>query len=126
MTNFIFRTILKKWLIKIYCRECENALTPELLEIPKMNLCWDENKDIMPKNKFSIFTNEQSDKKSIMVAIDNYNFERHKLPNSYGFGKIMELNNAAALSMQAGKLKPFMWILYVHRTFSRFGESNEE
>ena len=58
--------------------------------------------------------------------IDNYNFERHKLPNSYGFGKIMELNNAAALSMQAGKLKPFMWILYVHRTFSRFGESNEE
>ena len=53
-------------------------------------------------------------------------FERHKLPNSYGFGKIMELNNAAALSMQAGKLKPFMWILYVHRTFSRFGESNEE
>lgn len=38
----------------------------------------------------------------------------------------MELNNAAALSMQAGKLKPFMWILYVHRTFSRFGESNEE
>ena len=58
--------------------------------------------------------------------IDNYNFERHKLPNSYGSGKIMELNNAAALSMQAGKLKPFMWILYVHRTFSRFGESNEE
>ena len=58
--------------------------------------------------------------------IDNYNFERHKLPNSYGSGKIMKLNNAAALSMQAGKLKPFMWILYVHRTFSRFGESNEE
>ena len=58
--------------------------------------------------------------------IDNYNFERHKLPNSYGFGKIMELNNAAALSMQAGKLKPFMWILYVHRAFSRLGESNEE
>ncbi|MFH6934882.1 hypothetical protein [Flavobacterium sp. FlaQc-30] len=63
--------------IKIYCRECENALTPELLEIPKMNLCWDENKDIMPKNKFSIFTNEQSDKKSIMVAIDNYNLKDH-------------------------------------------------
>lgn len=40
--------------------------------------------------------------------------------------KIIELNNEAALSMQAGKLKPFMWILYVHRTFSRFGESNEE
>jgi len=28
--------------------------------------------------------------------------------------------------MQAGKLKPFMWILYVHRAFSRLGESNEE
>ena len=40
--------------------------------------------------------------------------------------KIIELNNEAALSMQAGKLKPFMCILYVHRTFSRFGESNEE
>ena len=58
--------------------------------------------------------------------IDNYNFEKHSLSDSYKSNKIIELNNEAALSMQAGKLKPFMWILYVHRTFSRFGESNEE
>ena len=58
--------------------------------------------------------------------IDNYNFEKHSLSDSYESNKIIELNNEAALSMQAGKLKPFMWILYVHRTFSRFGESNEE
>ena len=58
--------------------------------------------------------------------IDNYNFEKHSLSDSYESNKIIELNNEAALSMQAGKLEPFMWILYVHRTFSRFGESNEE
>ena len=63
--------------IKIYCRECEIELTQELLEIPEVNLCWDENKDIMSKNNFSIFINEQSKKKSIMVAIDNYNLKDH-------------------------------------------------
>lgn len=41
-------------------------------------------------------------------------------------GNISVMIDSKALSMQAGKLKPFMWILYVHRTFSRFGESNEE
>lgn len=39
--------------------------------------------------------------------------------------KIIELNNEAALSMQAGRLTPFMWILYINRTFSRFGMNNE-
>ncbi|WP_314017751.1 hypothetical protein [Dialister invisus] len=38
--------------------------------------------------------------------------------------KIIELNNEAALSMQADCL-PFMWILYINRTFSRFGINNE-
>lgn len=63
--------------IKIYCRECEIDLTQELLEISEMNLCWDENKDIMPKNNFSIFINKQTNKKSIMVAIDSYNLKDH-------------------------------------------------
>ena len=57
----------------------------------------------------------------IIIILKDISYQIHM-----DFGKIMELNNAAALSMQAGKLKPFMWILYVHRTFSRFGESNEE
>lgn len=39
--------------------------------------------------------------------------------------KIIELNNEAALSTQAGRLTPFMWILYINRTFSRFGINNE-
>lgn len=38
--------------------------------------------------------------------------------------KIIELNNEAVLSMQADCL-PFMWILYINRTFSRFGINNE-
>ena len=41
------------------------------------------------------------------------------------FNKIIELNNEAALSMQASRLTPFMWILYINRTFSRFGINNE-
>ena len=49
--------------------------------------------------------------------IDNYNFEKHSLSDSYEFNKIIELNNEAALSMQAGRLPPFMWILYINRTF---------
>ena len=57
--------------------------------------------------------------------IDNYNFEKHSLSDSYEFNKIIELNNEAALSMQAGRLTPFMWILYINRTFSRFGINNE-
>ena len=57
--------------------------------------------------------------------IDNYNFEKHSLSDSYEFNKIIELNNEAALSMQASRLTPFMWILYINRTFSRFGINNE-
>ena len=57
--------------------------------------------------------------------IDNYNFEKHSLSDSYESNKIIELNNEAALSMQAGRLTPFMWILYINRTFSRFGINNE-
>ena len=57
--------------------------------------------------------------------IDNYNFEKHSLSDSYEFNKIIELNNEAALSMQAGRLTPFIWILYINRTFSRFGINNE-
>ncbi|MDP5201824.1 hypothetical protein [Flavobacterium sp. DG2-3] len=63
--------------IKIYCIECEVELTQELLEIPEKDLCWDENKDIMPKNNFSIVINGQSKNKSIMVSIDNYNLKDH-------------------------------------------------
>ena len=46
--------------------------------------------------------------------IDNYNFEKHSLSDSYKSNKIIELNNEAALSMQAGKLKPFMWICLLY------------
>ncbi|WP_163399277.1 hypothetical protein [Flavobacterium fluviatile] len=63
--------------IKIYCRECKIELTQELYEIPEMNLCWEENMDIMPKSNFSLVINEQGNKKSIMVAIDNYNLKNH-------------------------------------------------
>jgi hypothetical protein len=63
--------------IKIYCRECEIELTQELLEIPEEDLRWVDNKDLMPKNNFSVVTNEYSNKKSIMVAIDDYNLKDH-------------------------------------------------
>ena len=63
--------------IKIYCRECEIELTQELLEIHEEDLRWVDNKDLMPKNNFSVVTNEYSNKKSIMVAIDDYNLKDH-------------------------------------------------
>ena len=103
--------------------------TVDIRSDSKTNKIFD-NSSFLPAGTYSGNISIMIDSKGVIhersCFIDNYNFERHKLPNSYGFGKIMELNNAAALSMQAGKLKPFMWILYVHRTFSRFGESNEE
>nr|WP_315238388.1 hypothetical protein [uncultured Flavobacterium sp.] len=63
--------------IKIYCKQCKIELTQELLEIEEENLCWEDSEDIMPKNNFSVLTNEQSNKKFIVVAIDNYNLINH-------------------------------------------------
>ena len=45
--------------------------------------------------------------------IDNYNFERHDENGDYGNKQIIELNNKAALSMQAGYLTQFTWIIYI-------------
>ncbi len=63
--------------IKIYCKECETELTPELVEILESDLCWNGKQDIIPKTNFSIFINRKSYKKTIMVAIDNYNLDDH-------------------------------------------------
>ncbi|MCI6030942.1 MAG: hypothetical protein MRZ20_07915 [Dialister succinatiphilus] len=57
--------------------------------------------------------------------VDNYNFERHDLSDTYGLKEIMELNNDAALSMQAGYLHPFMWILYINKAITPYGERDE-
>ena len=38
---------------------------------------------------------------------------------------VMELNNEAALSMKAGYLKPYIWILNISRAFGKDGEYDE-
>lgn len=57
--------------------------------------------------------------------IDNYNFEKHDLPNYVAKKIVMELNNEAALSMKAGYLKPYIWILNISRAFGKDGEYDE-
>lgn len=103
--------------------------TVDIRSDSKTNKIFD-NSSFLPAGTYSGNISVMIDSKGVIhersCFIDNYNFEKHSLSDSYESNKIIELNNEAALSMQAGKLKPFMWILYVHRTFSRFGESNEE
>lgn len=62
-------------IIKIYCKECGSELTNELTEFPDTDLCWEGEKDIMPKNSFSILVH--LDEQFIVVAIDNYNLKSH-------------------------------------------------
>ncbi len=57
--------------------------------------------------------------------IDNYNFEKHDLPNYVAKKIVMELNNEAALSMKAGYLKPYIWILNISRACGKDGEYDE-
>jgi hypothetical protein len=63
--------------IKIYCKECEVELTSELAEIPETDLCWEEGMDIMLENNFSIFMNTHTNKKSLVVALADYNLKKH-------------------------------------------------
>ena len=60
-----------------------------------------------------------------ICIIDNYNFEKHDLPNYVAKKIVMELNNEAALSMKAGYLKPYIWILNISRAFGKDGEYDE-
>jgi len=63
--------------IKIYCKECEIELTSELIEISEKDLCWEDSKDIMPKNSFSILVNKQTNNKSLLVGLYDYNLKDH-------------------------------------------------
>jgi len=69
--------------IKIYCKECEIELTSELTEILERDLCWEDNKDIMPENNFSIVTHQQTNEKDLFVSIDDYNLKDHPEPGKF-------------------------------------------
>ncbi|KUJ60680.1 hypothetical protein AR687_16760 [Flavobacteriaceae bacterium CRH] len=62
--------------IKIYCKKCGSELTSELTEIPESLLSWEDNQNMIQPNKFCLYDTE-SDKKSLVVAIDNYNLKNH-------------------------------------------------
>jgi hypothetical protein len=63
--------------IKIYCKTCGIKLTSELTEISEIDLCWEQNKDIMAENNFSIVSNLQTNEKSLFVSINDYNLKDH-------------------------------------------------
>lgn len=69
--------------IKIYCKECEIELTSELTEISETELCWEDENDIISENNFSFFINLRTNKKSLLVAIADYNLKNHPDLNKF-------------------------------------------
>lgn len=62
--------------IRIYCKECECELTPELTEIRELNL-WENHLEIMNENNFCILHNSKLNNRSLIVAINDYNLKDH-------------------------------------------------
>lgn len=58
--------------IQLYCNKCGIVLTKELLEISESKIVWQDNTNVVQENRYVFYNNENTNKNSILVAIDNY------------------------------------------------------
>ncbi|WP_136666541.1 hypothetical protein [Flavobacterium sp. H122] len=64
--------------IKMHCKKCNVKLTAEFYEVYKSELRFDDGTNMIEKNKFSVYFNEFTNKKELVIAIDDYYFKNHK------------------------------------------------
>lgn len=63
--------------IKIYCKKCKVQLTEALHEVNNSVLRFDDMVPMIGPHQFSVYTNEYTKEKELVIAIDAYYFKKH-------------------------------------------------
>lgn len=63
--------------IKMYCKKCGIQLTDTLQEVTTSVLRFEDNVPMIGPNQFSVYMNEFTHEKEIVIAIEEYYFKKH-------------------------------------------------